>query len=39
MKEAKIQKQTEAMINAKKQQEKKQTDSDDDDLSGWAKGL
>jgi len=39
VKDAKIQKQTEAMLQAKRLQEKRQEDSDEDDLNGWAKGL
>lgn len=39
MKDAKLQKQTEVMIQAKKLHERKAEDSDEDDLSGWAKGL
>jgi hypothetical protein len=39
VKDAKIQKQTEAMVQAKRLQEKRQEDSDEDDLNGWAKGL
>jgi len=38
-KDAKAQKQSEALIQAKKLQERKAEDSDDDDLDGWAKGL
>ncbi len=36
IKEAKIQKQTEAMLEFQKQQQKKEEDSDEDDLAGWA---
>ena len=36
LKDAKIQKQTEAMLEFQKQQQKKAEDSDEDDLAGWA---